>query len=614
MSRFARAALLAVATFSCTGSLNTGTGDAGSSDLRVVEAGQYDAKGTAGDLNLSPDRSTTLPSCGHPYPRTGVFHWGGAPAWWYSRFDMLSLRKQSTSTLAKIRAMNPNVIFLYMEDWNVAAHLGDKIPKGCQLKTSTNQHFGWYKGAGASAGQRGINLTDHGKTGGKLCRRWFAEYLTNNVDLKKDYAGISTDGLYAGKHVGWAKPKDLDLDNNGVNDNTEHGKSWVVDTWNSGVKGLLKELRTLLGPNRRMMVNTGVGYLSHASVSPINGALLEFAGAETNWDWHRGVIKSFIKSTMKPHTTLFASNPSGADPGLPKRARDYFEFVRYVLTKSMLVDGYYHYETGPHHTYGKYYDEFDATVGCPTSEMQEVGNSDVWVRFFSGGAAVHNANGKSATVTDKDLKALKGYAGPYYRFAGGQVPAVNNGQKFTSVTLKGHSWGSGVVYKVGDGIVLVSKPRTVVADIVVDDLDYGTDPGSSRATLTGSWKVPSSCKDGREHYTLVCYAKDGSSHYTTDPGATATYTPTIGLAGRYQVYEWHGYLDSKTESSKAPYVVTHANGQKAKGVIDQTKNPGQWNSLGTFRFSKGTGGNLKLSGSASGAVLADAVRFVYRGP
>jgi hypothetical protein len=48
-------------------------------------------------------------------------------------------------------------------------------------------------------------------------------------------------------------------------------------------------------------------------------------------------------------------------------------------------------------------------------------------------------------------------------------------------------------------------------------------------------------------------------------------------------------------------------------TIDQTKNFGKWNSLGTYYFEKGKSGKVEISNNTNGIVIADAMRFVYRG-
>ena len=49
-------------------------------------------------------------------------------------------------------------------------------------------------------------------------------------------------------------------------------------------------------------------------------------------------------------------------------------------------------------------------------------------------------------------------------------------------------------------------------------------------------------------------------------------------------------------------------------VVNQKRNQGQWNELGTFFFNAGTSGNVTISAEGSeGVVIADAIRFEYMG-
>ena len=111
---------------------------------------------------------------------------------------------------------------------------------------------------------------------------------------------------------------------------------------------------------------------------------------------------------------------------------------------------------------------------------------------------IGNVSSRDQVVTDSELQALAGYDASdpdgdgwdgYYRFRGGQDTSMNSGQPFTSVQFHGHSFdmGGGFMATSGDGIVLLKKPRTVVADIEIDDSSGPTSPGSDKAVF--EWKL-----------------------------------------------------------------------------------------------------------------------------
>ncbi|MHB8766752.1 MAG: golvesin C-terminal-like domain-containing protein [Deferrisomatales bacterium] len=83
------------------------------------------------------------------------------------------------------------------------------------------------------------------------------------------------------------------------------------------------------------------------------------------------------------------------------------------------------------------------------------------------------------------------------------------------------------------------------------------------------------------------------------------WTPTLP-GGNYEVYLWWTAYWSR--SPIVPVTIRHADGT-ATVIVDETKNGGQWNHLGTWRFSAGSSGWVELSGRG-GQASADAVRFV----
>jgi hypothetical protein len=94
------------------------------------------------------------------------------------------------------------------------------------------------------------------------------------------------------------------------------------------------------------------------------------------------------------------------------------------------------------------------------------------------------------------------------------------------------------------------------------------------------------------------------------------YTPTIGVPGVYEVFEWHGYRGASagavTASTAVPVKITHAGGDTTV-TVNQAVNRGKWNSLGVYSFTKGKTGRVEISNQSPQIVLSDAVSFVFRG-
>ena len=129
--------------------------------------------------------------------------------------------------------------------------------------------------------------------------------------------------------------------------------------------------------------------------------------------------------------------------------------------------------------------------------------------------------------------------------------------------------------------------------IIIDNLDAG-------CVLSGSW---SSSGLGGFYGSNSVYANTNSAN------ATATFTPNL-LGGQYEVAAWWPNGSASNSASDAPYDVVNAAGATTV-TVDQTTNGGKWNILGTFTFSAGTAGYVRIRNNTTNrSARADAVRFV----
>jgi hypothetical protein len=142
---------------------------------------------------------------------------------------------------------------------------------------------------------------------------------------------------------------------------------------------------------------------------------------------------------------------------------------------------------------------------------------------------------------------------------------------------------------------IVADPATL-SGIVVDDTD---------ATLTGQWQYSTHTPP----YVGLGYLHD----LRGDKGAkSATFTPNLPRAGWYEVRLAHCYNVRRTTT--APVTIRHADGETTVRVNQREEPPHArlWRTLGTFRFSAGRAGFVRIenSGTADGYVIADAMQFL----
>ena len=128
--------------------------------------------------------------------------------------------------------------------------------------------------------------------------------------------------------------------------------------------------------------------------------------------------------------------------------------------------------------------------------------------------------------------------------------------------------------------------------IVLDD---------SQAKLVGPWVQSTSFPN----YVGAGYIHDAK---TSKGDCTATFTPTIPKAGRYEVRV--AFTASPTRDEKVPIQILHADGEEDL-TIDQSTTPpidSRFVSLGTYRFEKdGAGFILVSNAGTTGYVTLDAV-------
>ena len=565
-----------------------------------------------GFLLGSPNAWGQIPN--HTFPRTAIWQWAGSMPEWFAKFDLAMTRIDDPGFISAVRSQNPNIIWLPTHDFNTAYDFIPDFPQDWYVLDSRGRKFDIGYGARGTADMSDLCP----RVNGQRLIDYYPQYIKQLVG-NAGADGMATDGLYSRAHLEWRNFDDIDLDRNGVNDLQEHGKDWVLRHWAAGVEEFVQNIRNALGPDKIFIINSGSGDTPGLGVA--NGYVHEYGGNITDWDYERNYWLNRIAASAKPPIFLQQSNPDERDPNFFRPSKNYLSFMRFSLVKAMLFGRYYTFEhvdgKSADHFWNNYFDEFDLDLGHPTGPMQQV-KSGIWVRFFDKGVGITNLGGSDQTISDQDLQAASGYNGPYYRFLGGQdlalngANAMNNGQRFTSVRLYGYAYTgyNDSRYITGDGVILVRTPQTVVSEIVIDNAEPGTSPGSDVAQLHNGFSQLEGCRPGGSYYySLRCY---GSYPYAVGaPGnATAVFAPNIGAAGNYEVYEWHGSLPG-SQASNVRYIVKFANGSTTK-TVDQRQNYGKWNYLGTFRFAAGKSGNVTIStAGANGAVMADAIKFVY---
>ncbi len=170
----------------------------------------------------------------------------------------------------------------------------------------------------------------------------------------------------------------------------------------------------------------------------------------------------------------------------------------------------------------------------------------------------------------------------------------------TSFTDPTAGAGTRYFYRVtaidGTGEGTPSLTISTTPAIVVDNA------AASGVTITGVWTASS----GVAGFYGSNYLLDGNTGGTG--GKSVRFTPTLPLAGRYDVY-----LRWTADPNRASNMRVEVNSTAGTAFlkVNQQANGGAWVKLGAFDFAAGASGHVRLrNDGANGWVVADAVQLV----
>ncbi len=147
-------------------------------------------------------------------------------------------------------------------------------------------------------------------------------------------------------------------------------------------------------------------------------------------------------------------------------------------------------------------------------------------------------------------------------------------------------------------LVIVANFISPVADLIVDN---------PQASFTGTWATDTAAPDkfGADDRTAASTA--------STPSATATFTPNIATAGRYDVYAWWPTISKG--AAAVPFLVSSSDGDVTVNMNQTSGSGSDWVLVTSGKmFAQGTNGFVRIGnnvGQGGKDVAADAVRWVY---
>lgn len=519
-----------------------------------------------------------------PFPRIGqlYFYWEGANAETWKNHDLVAIRHEMGNFAKNIKEKNPDVLLLAANGLITNGVIKDITKK--DVPEEWIVHYDNFEIPPKLWSQYLMNLTNE-------CPE--AEYIYGRQKFNEFLAQLSFehtnwdyfDGIYfdawilALRWMGYETDR-LDLDYDGKAD----GAGVAESRWSQGNKTLINNLRVLI--NKPIICHeAGQSYF-------LNGNAFEFWSQLGNpvkgRAWNMSQALSMLNNCVSPSFNYANSEAEGTGA-----------VFRADFTSAQIVGAFFGHDEGTFaHRWTFLHDEYEGNLGYPTSSPETIGTG-LWIRYFDNGVLISNISGLPKVVNANQLTG-----GLYYRFRGNQSPDFNNGYPVDN--------NHPIILEEFDGIMLFKQPTTLVTPIIIDNVKYNmTTIGQSPARYDGSW---TQSKKGNQAYSFR-YGWDSYAYFHAysppgDGGNTATYNPKINIPGEFEVFEWHGQLESGLNvASNVPYEIIHNNGT-FRGTIDQTKNREQWNSLGVYHFEQGRFGYVKITNDANGYVISDAIKFV----
>ncbi len=142
--------------------------------------------------------------------------------------------------------------------------------------------------------------------------------------------------------------------------------------------------------------------------------------------------------------------------------------------------------------------------------------------------------------------------------------------------------------------------REGTAERVADDSD------AEFVLLSGNWR---SANHPNAHHGNACFIRSGDGS-----GRAGWRVDALLAPGNYDVYAWkfeHDHMHLM--ATDAPYRIAHRAGLSDWIYVDQSTSGSGWVYLGTFGFDDSRTQGVMITDDADGVVIADAIKFEYRG-
>lgn len=392
----------------------------------------------------------------HDYPRIMAIelNTGKANAQELARYDVVLLSMNAHNTnpelLRDLRRLNPNIVLLaYSSAVEYPKYrLNSVEPEGRGVWHSLGQGLQpqWFlkttSGKEASIWPQHVLMNLNAKSNsGQTYADYLANFLYQNVLQTGYWDGLLFDTTF--NTISWSDAT-IDVDADGRTDSVTK----IDQAWFNGQDLFLRKLRQLAGTRYEIITN-GEGSFNHVN----SGRMFEGFPELYEGGWQGSMQKYFTTDQSGYGSARF--NIINSDTDNTGNFTDYPR-VRFGLTSALLANGYYNFDFGPaDRSKVVYYDEYNVTLGRPTSSAFDILSSasalsgsvvpGIWRRDFENGIVLVNSSSRTRTYQ---------LANEYEKIFGRQDPVTNNGQTVQKITIQPN-----------DGIILLRPLEEVLGNV-----------------------------------------------------------------------------------------------------------------------------------------------------
>lgn len=339
---------------------------------------------------------------------------------------------QFPERIRKLRHDNPRLkILAYVSAGELAQARakGDPASPGYVLAHLVSEAHFLHAATGARVsdwpGSDVMNVTDMGSVPSSRWNVLLPTFIHDRIISTGLWDGIFLDTAYDG--ISSRVHVTLDPDGNGI----ANASAEVDAAWQAGMKKLITNVRTAIGPKKLLMENGGMTY-----ASLVNGVFFENV-LQYGWASPFEAYRTALQKNVSPSLTTINANT------LNRNTPTDYQRLRYGFTTAMLGDGYFSFDVGDQdHAQTWWYDEYDAFLGAPKGIAQKVVSSTsdtkngLWMRQYAHGLVLTNSDDVPHAI---DLPAQ------YEKIRGSQDRAANDGSFVRALIVPAH-----------DGVVLLT--------------------------------------------------------------------------------------------------------------------------------------------------------------